>query len=124
MAFSLFHANPINKEKILDDFNFNYFERFFVENRLAEWVSVGKMDYDGNPINSLNDFFQQNYILVQEKAFLWGLDNLPDTLNFTWISNLHKLATQELKHEDGEDIPQHVRNTNTHLIFPNSIYQV
>ena len=104
-----------------DSFDFNYIDNLFVENRLMQWF--GKENKDGKEMTSFADFFQPNYLTIQKKAFFWGLDTIPDELNFSWIANLHHLATSTLKHELGSAIRKDVRRIQTELAFHNPLVQ-
>lgn len=114
MAFSLF--NPIKEP--LDTFDFLQIDRLFVENRLREWFGVQKND--GSTFTELKDFFQEDYIEIQISAFFWGLDTVPETLNFEWINKLHELSVKTLLHESGTPISHTVRTDLSQLSFPSN----
>ncbi|GEM_PF-4845882 len=118
MSFSLF--KPV--KNTLEYFDFTYADHLFVENRLADWI--GEKKADGTEIKSLSDFFQPNYIPTQMQAFFWGLDTIPDELNFSWISQLHYLASRNLFHEKGSPIRHSIRRNATYLDFPTILAQV
>ncbi len=108
-----------------DNFDFNHFDRLFAENELLAEVGKGKIGRDGKEIQTIRDFFQENYFPVQIDAFLWGLDTIPDELNFTWLYHLHSLAILNLKYEErGTLIRNAVRQQKSRLGFPDSINQM
>lgn len=119
MATSMF-TKPVKNP--LDNFDFTYVDYLFIENRLADWF--GEKKRDGSTFTSLDDFLQPNYLPTQRNAFFWGLDTMPDELNFSWICELHRLSTLKLLHEGGTPIPHTVRREFTYLDFPSMISQL
>ena len=118
MAFSFFNANT----DPLEHFDYEYVDRLFIENRLVDWI--GKHKNDGTEFKSLSDFFQPNYLKTQLKAFFWGLDNIPDEINFSWLAQIHHLAVDGLHHESGNPIAKRIRQNHIYLGFPNSLMQM